>query len=253
MENQQIPPLTSQSEINSLPGIGDLLSRTWQIYKERIWVFLGIMILPLLAVLFILLAGLLVILLTNLLRISLEGGFLLIFNLLLFIFIFILAVIIRFWPQVALLYAIKEREQKIGIKRSLAKSWPKILSYFWISLLVGIITFLGFLLFIIPGIIFTIWFSLATYVLVAEGLTGTKALSRSKQLVSGNWWRVFWRFLVIITVGAIIFLPLIFIEKLANIPDIASTIFLFLFMLFSAIYGFLIYEDLKKLKEGVIV
>ena len=35
-----------QPQILTLPGIGDLLKRSWQIYKSRFWIFLGIMIIP---------------------------------------------------------------------------------------------------------------------------------------------------------------------------------------------------------------
>ena len=41
----------------------------------------------------------------------------------------------------------------------------------------------GFLLFIIPGIYFAIWFGLSQHVVVIEGLAGSAAMKRSKQLV----------------------------------------------------------------------
>ena len=39
----------------------------------------------------------------------------------------------QLWSQVALLYAIKDREENIGIKESYHRGWGKITSYFWIS------------------------------------------------------------------------------------------------------------------------
>lgn len=62
----------------------------------------------------------------------------------------------------------------------------------------------GFLLFIIPGIIFIIWFLSGQYVLVSEDLRGFNALLRSKQLIQGNWWRIFWYFFLIILIIVII-------------------------------------------------
>ena len=156
----------ANQQITLLPGIGDLLSRTWQIYKERIWVFLGIMILPLIFLFF----GVLFVL--QIKAFQLELIWMVAFSVLVLI-----SFIIIFWSRVALLFAIKERGEKIGIRESFSRGWPKILSYFWISILVGFVTIIGFLLFIIPGIIFSVWLSFATYVLIAEGLTGTKALS----------------------------------------------------------------------------
>lgn len=245
--------MTNQ-QITLLPGIGNLLSRSWQIYKERFWVFLGIIILPLVAwlpLIFLPIESKLFVY-----QLSKEAVLLpwvlrfLIFVLPFFTLIFFLiAVLLSLWSGVALLYAIIERQQKIGIKESYAKGWHKIISYFWISLLVGLITVVGFLLFIIPGIIFAIWFSLATYVLVTENLTGMKALSRSKQLVKGNWWKVFWRLTVIVIISFIFYLPSIFIKEL----NIVSMVLLFLFTPFSRTYTFLIYKDLRKVKEGTSV
>ena len=49
----------------------------------------------------------------------------------------------------------------------------------------------GFILFIIPGIIFAFWFSLSSHVVVIEGKSGFAALGRSKQLMKGNIGTVF--------------------------------------------------------------
>jgi len=241
----------ANQQITSLPGISDLLSRTWQIYKERIWVFVGIMILPVIIgiVVALIFGGLFVLQIKQ----FFEPGLIL---LPILIVLVLIAIIIILWSRVALLFAIKERIEKIGIRESFVKSWPKIISYLWISILVGFVTIIGFLLFIIPGIIFSIWFSLAAYVLVAENLTGTKALSRSKQLVSGYWWKIFWRFLIVGIIALIISLVISFIRELIGIPreiDISSIIIALFFTPFAATYTFLIYEDLRKIKEGVTV
>lgn len=242
MENQQFSQLPSQPGISSLSGVGDLLSRSWQIYKERIWVFLGIIILPWLSILPL---GLLV---AGLMRLP---QLLPILSVVILIFALIV-IIVTLWSSVALLYAIKEREEKIGIKESFTKGWHKIISYLWISISVGFITLVGFLFFIIPGIIFAVWFSLATYVLVAEDLRGSKALSRSKQLVSGNWWKVFWRFLVLGIITVVIYIIYGLVIALIDIPyinNIAPTILMILLTPFFTTFGFLIYEDLRKIKE----
>jgi hypothetical protein len=243
MNTQQSPSISSQSQITSLPGSGDLLKRSWQIYKERISVLLGIMILPVFVVLF---ATLLLIGIKQLFQLSLVW-------LLGIIILALSAIILILWSGVALLYVVKEREAKIGLKESFTKARPKIISYLWISLLAGFITLIGFLLFIIPGIIFAVWFSLAVYILVAEDLTGMKALSRSKQLVSGFWWKVFWRFLIIGLIAIIFSLIISLFEELIGIPQeisISSIILSLFFTPFAATYTFLIYEDLRKIKAG---
>jgi hypothetical protein len=55
------------------------------------------------------------------------------------------------------------------------------------TILVGLAIMGGLILLIIPGILFMIWFSLAQHVVVIEEIGGSKALGRSKKLVSPHW------------------------------------------------------------------
>jgi hypothetical protein len=59
------------------------------------------------------------------------------------------------------------------------------------ALLTGLVIGLGLLLLIIPGIIFSIWFAFVTQVVMVEGLSGTSAMSRSKELTKGHGGRIF--------------------------------------------------------------
>ncbi len=223
-------------------NIGELLSKTFQIYKKRIGVLLVISVIPFLTYL-VFAPFFLIPLLFSLPFIAFYKslGLLLIPLILLIVVLGIIMVIVNLWAGASLLYAVKGRDQEIGIKESFAMAWPKILSYWWISILNGIIVMLGFLLLIIPGIIFSIWFSFSFYVLVSEDRKGMKALLRSKELVKGYWWKVFWRFFVL---NIIIFLIAYIVSF---IPFIKTIIYLFITP-FSVIFGFLIYENLKQLK-----
>jgi len=60
--------------------------------------------------------------------------------------------------------------------------------YLWVFFLLNIIIAGGFFLFIIPGVLFSVWFSLALFVLIFEERRGFNALFRSKHLVSGKFW-----------------------------------------------------------------
>ncbi len=91
-------------------------------------------------------------------------------------------------------------------------SYSKILSYLWISILTILAVLGGTILFIIPGIIFSVWFSFAAYVLVVEGKTGVQSLAASKELVKGYFWPVLWRwiapyFVYFLAVLVIVFVP----------------------------------------------
>lgn len=231
-----------------LMPLGELFSKSFGIYKERFLILAGIMavnftIFLLFLSLFLIFA--IIAAVFGISAIALSEIMLVIpiflFGLLLAAIGIIGAVVIGSWVQVASLCAIKDRDEKIGIKESLMRGKSRILSYFWISFLIGVITLLGALLFIIPGIIFAIWLSFSCYVLVSEGLKGTEALKRSKQLVKGNWWNVFVRLLVM---GLIIgFIGGVLGSILPFVGAVLTALFV---SPFAYIFGYLLYEDLKS-------
>ena len=159
----------------------------------------------------------------------------------------------------SLLYAIKD---SIGIKEAFKKGFKIIIPYVWIAFLVGFITIGGFVFLIIPGILFSIWLGFATYILVFEGRKGMSAILRSKDLVSGKWWSVFWRFLaislILIGIILIIFIPIFFllwatgnIDLAEPIVDAVNYIIQFFVTPFSLIYGVLIYKNLRDIKKEI--
>lgn len=73
-------------------------------------------------------------------------------------------------------------------RESLAFAASKLRSLLWLSLVMGFFLVLAFLALIIPGFYFAIAWTVATPVLLFEGLRGRKALGRSRELVRGRWW-----------------------------------------------------------------
>ena len=69
-----------------------------------------------------------------------------------------------------------------------------------LAILVGIVVGVGFILLIIPGIIFLVFLSVSEPALIVENRRGTEAMSRSWNLVRGH----FWHALVVILMAAII-------------------------------------------------
>lgn len=60
-----------------------------------------------------------------------------------------------------------------------------------VDLLFALITVAGLLLFVVPGLILFVWFALSGPVVKIEGRRPIAALRRSRELVRGNFWRVF--------------------------------------------------------------
>jgi hypothetical protein len=76
-----------------------------------------------------------------------------------------------------------EASYRYGLKRL----WSVIL----VSILVGLVVAIGFILLVIPGIIFLVFLSVSIPVLIVEGRRGTDAMGRSWNLVKGNFWHAF--------------------------------------------------------------
>ena len=241
MEEQQISQ-TSQpvANVNSFIPIGDLLKKSFNVYLS-IWKPLVLLIL--------LMYGVMIGLFLILVMLGIVSGFTSpdfstssLFAILLFLVVMAIVVLLSVWTQVAMMYVVKERSNPIGVKQALAVGWSKISSFVWIGFLSGLAVLGGFILFIVPGIIFAIWFTFSAYVFISEGVVGTKALSRSKQLVSGNWWGVFGRFFVGFFVVGLIMMVVSWIPLVGSIANSLFT------TPFFVIYTYLMYEDLKRLK-----
>ena len=245
-----LPQPPASQTVTTLPGATAILGQAWSLYKKRLRTFLGIMIIPTL----VSVALLAVLTSSGLLSLTLlpskstaEGAGLLI---ILGIVFFLATFISQTWSQTALLYAIKDSHEGIGVGEAYRRGWHKILSYWWISFLAGFITIGGFLLLIVPGIIFGIWFSLAIFVLIAEDLKGMNALLKSREYVKGRWGGIFWHFFFI---GIITFIPIAIFSSLkipfgAEISRFATELFM---MPLATTYSFLIYNNIKELKGEI--
>lgn len=112
------------------------------------------------------------------------------------------------WFSLAYILAIADIDngsipQKVSVY--LKKSRGLIMPAFGLSLIVGLIVLGGFILLIIPGILFSVWFIFILQARVLDQKRGMSSLSASKTLVSGNWWGIFGRVaLSIILVSTII-------------------------------------------------
>jgi len=152
----------------------------------------------------------------------------------------------------ALIHAISE--QSLGRTISIGRAYRFALRRLVTMILVQILVLLAcsIMIMTIVGIPFAIYFGISwifiVQVALLEGVGPTAALSRSSDLVKGNWWRVLGSTLVVvITVGAIgSILSLI----LGLIPIIGEIIASILITPIAIIAATLLYYDLRVRKEG---
>lgn len=276
------------SNTSYLPGAGALLEEAWRIYKPRFKTFVGIIGVQIIAT--ILLIAIMIVLSivfsgvfsNHAFGAAKSSGFYMppppppipdrsdvfsnIMNWLLgFAAIFFLfglpMLIIQIWGQAATIYAIKDSAEGIGVVEAYRRSWRKIGSLSWVGLLSLIIIFGGFMFFAIPGVIFAVWFSLASFIVITESVGGMDALLKSREYIKGRSWEVFGLLLVLVLlmVGISIGLQIGFGILGAIFSAIGLNFLSIILMLFNqavwvfltpitAIYLFLIYRRLREIK-----
>lgn len=102
--------------------------------------------------------------------------------------------------------------QAVGVWESYNLSLRLFWRYMWTCILYFLIVLGGMFLLIIPGIIWSIRYIYAPYLVIIEGIHGRKALSRSREITEGRLGGVFARTLVFgILIFFVITIPLLFL------------------------------------------
>ncbi|MFH1291959.1 MAG: hypothetical protein ABIH87_02060 [bacterium] len=122
--------------------------------------------------------------------------------------VFLASSIYSIWVKIALAKTIKacyENQNPGDCKQMFTSSWHLIWPAILITILVILIMIGGYILFIIPGVIFMIWFIFVFYAVVLDEKKVIESLSFSKNLVVGRWWPIVLRLILpLILFGLII-------------------------------------------------
>lgn len=221
----------SGSKTDELTSISDLLGNSWELFKNRFWTLNSLYLLSVFFLLFFigvfLGIGFLLAMLFPENKHALIAGSVVVGM--------IPGFIGMFWGFSAFIFAVTDGT--LGIRDSLKKGWHRVLSFLWLYNLAGFIITGGFLLLVVPGVIFLIWFAFAQFILASEDERGMKALLKSKEYVRGKWFDVFLRLFVIWIMSACV----------GMVPVIGPIVSL-LFFPFVMIFIYLVYRDLKEIK-----
>jgi hypothetical protein len=138
-----------------------------------------------------------------------------------------------------------------SLEQSYRFGFHRLGSVLLVSVLVGLATVGGLILFIIPGIYIGVRLAVSVEALVVEGRRGTQAMGRSWELVGGHWWHAFGALVVagLLTglVNAIITTP--FNNTGWFVQAIAAAIATVITLPYGVLVGVLLYLDLRARKE----
>ena len=135
-----------------------------------------------------------------------------------YLIIVLLVTIVSIWVSIALIKTITNLYLKIKIgtlKEELMNGKKILITSIIATLVSGLVILGGYLLLIIPGIIFTVWFSFVFYAVVLENKKTVEAMKYSKSLVRERWWAVLWRLLA---PGVVFLLTIIASQWIVNKP-----------------------------------
>jgi hypothetical protein len=162
--------------------------------------------------------------------------------------------------QAVVLYGAFEdmRGRRVDLMESMRIGLRRFFPVVGVALLVTFLGALGFLLLIVPGLIwFMMWF-VAMPVCVVEGLGPWRSMKRSAALTKGNRWKIFGLWFVVALIGGI--MGGLLTGALAGLSRVVGGPVLALILrlawsaivgAFGAILAVVVYHDLRVAKEGV--
>ena len=174
--------------------------------------------------------------------------------------VMVATVIWSFFAYVAMIQTLARDTEQLVARAAYQQSTRFVLPVVGVSFLAILISFVGFVLLIIPGIIWTTWYSFAPYVMVAEPDRVVTALAKSHQYVAGRFWAVVGRIVVLALVmgggmlmAVIVALLLGFIPGLNDTTNLGSVLVMTVILsltflpiqLFGQVFHYRLYEALR--------
>lgn len=214
------PQKQISTQINYLLPPTVLLINSWAIYKKKWKSIIKILIFYYLLYLPTILLSLILTVAVNFLNPTNPSSILFytpLFSAVFFaVFFSILSAIIQTLSTISLILFLSTEEEKASFKILLKKSFSLLFSFWWLTLLEGLIILGGFLIFLIPGLIFFVFFLFSHYILILENIKGTNALFISREIVRERFWGVTGRILFIAVIIFIFSFVLYYLPNVIN-------------------------------------
>lgn len=173
---------------------------------------------------------------------------------LVFLTFVVIMMVVNVFMGIAMVNAV--HDSTLTVKGAYTKAKKHFWSYIGLGFLISVAVMVGFILLIIPGIIFAVWLSMAYFVLIVENKGITDSMKQSKDYVTGHWWAVFGRmlflvlasFIVGIVAGIVVGILSFFLPEM--IAGLIFTLLNIVLVPISVAYFYLIYRDLSNMKMG---
>lgn len=116
-----------------------------------------------------------------------------------FVIFFLALIVLYFWTSISYVQ-IGLSNKEIPFRDTFAFARKNFWRYLGLTLLTIICLIPLFILLVIPGIIFLVFWTFASYILLSGNDGAWESMKKSKALVKGRWWRVFGYLLLIVVI-----------------------------------------------------
>lgn len=195
VQTSQVQPVQPLEQgHNKLPGLKSLFSESWQSYTMRLKLSILLQLVTWLPIVVLWGVGF------GLSRVvdfnNLSSG-LIIAGMVIAIPIVIALIYLQIWVQASQIYLFMIPVETLTVKGLMTEVRSKLSLFFASSLLSGLAVLGGFILLVIPGIIFLVKYTFSTYIALEGSVTRARdSLTKSGNYVRGYWWDIFGRMLV---------------------------------------------------------
>jgi hypothetical protein len=165
-----------------------------------------------------------------------------------------LNIVLSAFAQAVVVYAAFQdlRGQAVSASESLTRGMARFFPVIVLSVLMGLIVGVGFVLCFIPGLIAFAALQVALPVCVVERLNPFKCISRSADLTSGHWWPILGVLAAIIAINLAVAGAVGAALPRGSLP---ATVVLLLWhgvaTAYSSVFAAILYHDLRAVKEGI--
>ena len=185
-----------------MKGVGELLDISWKEYKENFKIiaqlFLYFYLIPSIAIIIIRTIN------------PINENLPIEQNLITIISVAILTIITIFVvPCIIYMSLNKKKGKKMTYDEVLSGAKNYFSKYLILMILMVLLLIPLFLLLIIPGIIFAVYWTLASYILIKENLSPWESMKKSKKLITGSWWLTVGIALVLILISIVVSIPFV--------------------------------------------
>lgn len=256
---------TIKSEASKITGVVELFKIIWSEYSANWKKFATILIIPL-VLSFAINLGLVLI---DVFATGLAWYWWVVIAILtaLLLLIFFALYFIAYVAQFLLLKDLSQLVTFANLKEWYFKVKPWFWKFLAVSVIFGLFSLAGFVLLIIPGVIFMVYYCFAIYFVIFENSKIEGSFGLSRELVKGYWWAVFGRFFAglfvvyvfYLVVGGVVTLAtwllshfggIVIDQNSSNLLYSALSIFIGLVVgPLTVLYTFNIYKSLKAIKQ----